>query len=103
MAFTEVEVKEAEAAIVAGAKVEDLFRLGLMYSTELEDRGVDFIEAHKWFNLAALMGSAPAKAYRDEIKAEMSVEELTMAQKAARGWLAENRDLIELEKPAEAA
>ena len=98
MAFTEVEVKEAEAAIVAGAKVEDLFRLGLMYSTELEDRGVDFIEAHKWFNLAALMGSLPAKAYRDEIKAEMSVEELTMAQKAARGWLAENRDLIESEK-----
>ena len=98
MAFTEVEVQEAEAAIVAGAKVEDLFRLGLMYSTELEDRGVDFIEAHKWFNLAALMGSLPAKAYRDEIKAEMSVEELTMAQKAARGWLAENRDLIETEK-----
>ncbi len=98
MAFTEVEVQEAEAAIVAGAKVEDLFRLGLMYSTELEDRGVDFIEAHKWFNLAALMGSLPAKAYRDEIKAEMSVEELTMAQKAARGWLAENRDLIESEK-----
>ena len=98
MALTEVEVQEAEAAIVAGAKVEDLFRLGLMYSTELEDRGVDFIEAHKWFNLAALMGSLPAKAYRDEIKAEMSVEELTMAQKAARGWLAENRDLIESEK-----
>ncbi len=98
MAFTEVEVKEAEAAIVAGAKVEDLFRLGLMYSTELEDRGVDFIEAHKWFNLAALMGSVPAKVYRDEIKAEMSVEELTLAQKAARGWLAENRDLIEVEK-----
>ena len=44
------------------------------------------------------MGSLPAKAYRDEIKAEMSVEELTMAQKAARGWLAENRDLIESEK-----
>ena len=98
MAFTEVEVQESEAAIVASAKVEDLFRLGLMYSTELEDRGVDFIEAHKWFNLAALMGSLPAKAYRDEIKAEMSVEELTMAQKAARGWLAENRDLIESEK-----
>jgi len=34
MAFTEVEVKEAEAAIVAGAKAEDLFRLGLMYSTQ---------------------------------------------------------------------
>jgi len=98
MAFTEVEVNEAEAAIVAGAKAEDLFRLGLMYSTELEDRGVDYVEAHKWFNLAAMMGSAPAKAYRDEIKAEMSVEDLTLAQRAARGWLTENRDLVEAEK-----
>jgi len=98
MAFTEVEVNEAEAAIVAGAKAEDLFRLGLMYSTELEDRGVDYVEAHKWFNLAAMMGSAPAKAYRDEIKAEMSVEDLTLAQRAARGWLTENRDLVEAQK-----
>jgi len=69
-----------------------------MYSTELEDRGVDYVEAHKWFNLAAMMGSAPAKAYRDEIKAEMSVEDLTLAQRAARGWLTENRDLVEAEK-----
>jgi len=98
MAFTEVEVNEAEAAIVAGAKAEDLFRLGLMYSTELEDRGVDYVEAHKWFNLAAMMGSVPAKAYRDEIKAEMSVEDLTLAQRAARGWLTENRDLVEAEQ-----
>ncbi len=98
MAFTEVEVKEAEAAIVTEATAEDLFRLGLMYSTELEDRGVDFVEAHKWFNLATLMGSAPAKAYRDEIKNEMSSEDLSTAQKAARGWLTENRDLIQAEK-----
>ncbi len=94
MAFTDVEVQEAEAAIAAGAKSEDLFRLGLIYSTDLEDRGPDFVEAHKWFNLAAMMGSSPAKAYRDEIKLEMSTEDLTLAQRAARGWLAENRELL---------
>ena len=94
MAFTEVEVKEVEAAVAEGASAEDLFRLGLMYSTELEDRGADYIEAHKWFNLAAMMGSTPAKAYRDEIKFEMSTEDLTLAQRAARGWLAENRELL---------
>jgi len=94
MAFTDVEVKEAEAAIAAGAKSEDLFRLGLIYSTDLEDRGPDFIEAHKWFSLAAMMGSLPAKSYREEIKLEMSSEDLTLAQKAARGWLAENRELL---------
>lgn len=94
MAFTDVEVKEAEAAIAAGAKSEDLFRLGLIYSTDLEDRGPDFVEAHKWFSLAAMMGNTPAKSYREEIKMEMSHDDLTLAQKAARGWLSENRELL---------
>lgn len=94
MAFTDVEVREAREAIVAGAKSEDLFRLGLIYSTELEDRGPDYIEAHKWFNLAAMMGSNPAKAYREEIVMEMSAADVTDAQKAARGWLRENRKLL---------
>ena len=100
MAFTEVEVKEVEAAVAEDASSEDLFRLGLMYSTELEDCGPDYIEAHKWFNLAAMMGNAPAKAYRDEIKLEMSSDDLTLAQRAARGWLAENRELLDAKKAA---
>ncbi len=91
MAFTEVEVRNAEAAVSEGASSEDLFRLGLIYSTEMEDRGPDYIQAHKWFSLAAMMGSSPAKAYREELKLEMSHQDLTLAQKAARGWLAENR------------
>jgi len=94
MAFTDVEVKEAHAALAAGAKSEDLFRLGLIYSTDVEDRGPDYIEAHKWFNLAALMGSSPAKAYREEIKSEMSGSDVALALKAARGWLAENQGII---------
>lgn len=94
MAFTDVDVKEATDAIASSAKGEDLFRLGLIYSTDLEDRGPDFVEAHKWFNLAAMMGSQPAKAYREELKQEMSTSDVTLALKAARGWLAENRALI---------
>lgn len=100
MAFTDVEVQEAKAAIAAEANSDDLFRLGLIYSTELEDRGPDFVEAHKWFSLAAMMGSSPAKAYREEIKMEMSHEDLTLAQRAARGWLAENREYIQQAKAA---
>lgn len=100
MAFTEVEVKEVENAVAEGASSEDLFRLGLMYSTELEDRGADYIEAHKWFNLAAMMGSQPAKAYREEIKLEMSADDVTLAQRAARGWLSENRELLAAKKVA---
>lgn len=94
MAFTDMEVLEVKDAVQANANAEDLFRLGLMYSTELEDRGPDFIEAHKWFNLAALMGSQPAKAYREEITLEMSVADVTLAQRAARGWMRENREIF---------
>jgi TPR repeat protein len=100
MAFTDVEVTEAKAAIIAGAQPEDLFRLGLIYSTDVEERGPDFVEAHKWFNLAAMMGSMPAKAYREEIKLEMSNEDVTLAQRAARGWLKENRELLDSAKQA---
>jgi len=94
MAFTNLEVREAEAAATEIAGAEDMFRLGLIYSTDVEDRGPDFVEAHKWFSLAAMMGSIPAKAYREELKYEMSATDLTMAQRAARGWLSENRELI---------
>jgi TPR repeat protein len=91
MAYTSLEVNEATDAVIDAATTDDLFKLGLIYSTDVEDRGPDYVEAHKWFSLAAMMGSAPAKAYRDDLKFEMSSEDLTLAQKAARGWLAENR------------
>ncbi len=94
MAFTELEVREAEIKIETAAEAEDMFRLGLIYSTDMEDRGPDFVEAHKWFSLAAMMGSQPAKAYREELKHEMSASDLTLAQRAARGWMAENRALL---------
>ena len=100
MAFTDVEVTEAKAAIDAGAQPEDLFRLGLIYSTDLEEKGPDFVEAHKWFSLAAIMGSLRPKAQGEDIKFEMSSEDLTLAQRAARGWLKENRELLESTKEA---
>ncbi len=94
MAFTELEVREAEEAIDVVAGAEDMFRLGLIYSTGLESRAPDFVEAHKWFSLAAMMGSAPAKSYREELKMEMTATDLTLAQRAARGWLVENREIL---------
>ena len=94
MSFTEQEVLEVEEALTKTPGAEDMFRLGLIYSTDLEDRGPDFVEAHKWFSLAAMMGNTPAKSYCAEIKMEMSHDDLTLAQRAARGWLAENRELL---------
>ena len=100
MAFTDVEVQEARQAIHAKAEAADLFRLGLIYSTDHEDQGPDLIEAHKWFSLAAMMGSKPAKAYCSELSGEMQREDVTIALRAARGWLAENRQAVEKSKAA---
>lgn len=87
MAFTDVETAQAHSAIETDATGDDLCKLGLLYSTG-QGGTIDFIEAHKWFNLAALMGSEPAKHYRREISGEMSTFEIADAQRAAREWLA---------------
>lgn len=94
MAFTRLDLEDAEAQLVEDVTREDLFKLGLICSTDVEDRGVDFVSAHKWFNLAAMLGSSPAKAYRDEIACEMEAPDVTRAQREAREWLKTNRSQL---------
>jgi TPR repeat protein len=69
-----------------GGQPDALFELGLMYSTG-RDVGVDLVEAHKWFNLAAMRGNAEAIRLRREIAEQMSAQEVATAQRAARDWL----------------
>lgn len=64
----------------------DLFSKGLSYSTGVGAE-VDLIEAHKWFNLAALKGSDEAKVRRRELAEVMTENQISAAQKAARDWL----------------
>ena len=70
-----------------GGDVNALFELGVTYSTGRGDLPVDLVEAHKWFNLAALNGCTRGQACRAEISVEMSAREIAEAQKAARAWL----------------
>ena len=91
MAFTNIEVLDTENAVHTIANAEDMFRLGLIFSTKAPGRGPDFIEAHRWFSLSASLGNIPSKAYREELKAEMTAQDLTQAQRAAREWMAENQ------------
>ncbi len=70
--------------------VDALFDLGLTFSTGRGGVAVDLIEAHKWFNLAALSGSARGQECRAEIAAEMTAREIAEAQRQARAWLAES-------------
>ena len=63
------------------------YELGVAYSCGTGGVDVDLIEAHKWFNLAALAGSEAGQACRGEIAEEMSAREIAQAQRQARAWL----------------
>jgi len=67
---------------------DELFRLGLLYSTGQGGAPLDYVSAHMLFNLAAMRGSAEAKDYRKELSQEMDHTEVAEAQRAAREWLA---------------
>ncbi len=67
---------------------DELFRLGLLYSTGQGGAPLDYVSAHMLFNLAAMRGSLEAKVYRKELSMEMDHAEVAEAQRAAREWLA---------------
>ena len=68
--------------------VDALFDLGVAYSTGRGGVAVDLVEAHKWFNLAALSGCTRGQQCRAEISVEMTAREIAEAQRQARAWLA---------------
>jgi TPR repeat protein len=74
----------------ARGKVDALYDLGVSYSTGCGGIEVDLIEAHKWFNLAALSGDTRSQHCRAEIAMEMTAREIAEAQKAARAWLGDH-------------
>lgn len=63
------------------------FDLGMAYSTGTSGIEVDLVEAHKWFNLAALGGIEEAQQCRADISGDMSAREIAEAQRQARAWL----------------
>lgn len=79
------EIEKAEVAAKYGA-AEALFDLGLAYSTG-RDVAQDLVDAHKWFNLAAMRGNEAAREYRSEIARELSSVQIAEAQRKAREWL----------------
>ena len=71
-------------------RADALYNLGLAYSTG-QGVVVDYVAAHKWFNLAAMKGSQIAKAWRAQISAEMNSNQIAEAQRLAREWLSITR------------
>ncbi len=78
---------ESRLADAARGDTNALFDLGIAYSTGSGDVDVDLVEAHKWFNLAALNGSEEAMMCRADISDDMSAREIAEAQRQARAWL----------------
>lgn len=86
MAFTDSEIAEAHEAVRREGDSDNLYKLGLIYSTG-QGGAVDYVQAHMWFNLAAVRGSESAKECRRELSDLMSKDEIAQAQRSAREWL----------------
>jgi uncharacterized protein len=63
-----------------------LYNLGLAYSNG-QGVKVDYVAAHKWFNLAAMRGIEEAKSWRAQISRELLPSQIAEAQRLAREWL----------------
>ena len=86
MACIDVDALTQFEADAKKGRADALYNLGLAYSTG-QGVGVDYIAAHKWFNLAAMKGSELAKSWRAQISREMSTGQIAEAQRMAREWL----------------
>jgi len=71
----------------SNASGDELFRLGLLYSTGQGGAPLDYVSAHMLFNLAAMRGSLEARVYRKEISQDMDASAVAEAQRQAREWL----------------
>jgi uncharacterized protein len=77
---------ELAASAAEPIDAESCFARGMIYSAGA-GVAVDLIEAHKWFNIAAMRGHGDAAKLRREIAEQMTDGEIGQAQRAARGWL----------------
>jgi uncharacterized protein len=80
---------ESRLADAARGDQEAYFELGIAYSSGSGGIEVDLIQAHKWFNLAAMRGDERSQECRAEVADEMTAREIAEAQRQARAWLME--------------
>lgn len=78
---------ESRLTEAARGNPQACYDLGIAYSCGTGGVDIDLIEAHKWFNLAALAGSTDGQAMRAEVAEDMTAREIAEAQRQARAWL----------------
>ena len=86
---TGMQLFDANLAAAARGNAKAYFELGVAFSTGTDGAEIDLVEAHKWFNLAALAGVREGSTLRAEIAAEMDREDIAEAQRQARSWIAQ--------------
>lgn len=79
-------LEQGVGAMGTSAQADILFELGLMYATG-RDCDIDVVAAHKWFNIAAIKGSARAAELRSELSATMTKADIACALRDAREWM----------------
>jgi TPR repeat protein len=84
----DLHVARCLAAAAAGDIIA-YYDLGVVFSTGGHGVAADLVEAHKWFNLAAVVGHEEAAWCRADVAEEMTAREIAEAQRRARQWLAE--------------
>ena len=90
MAYSEQTARfilESRLADAARGDSDACYELGIAYSSGTGGIDIDLIEAHKWFNLAALGGSEAGQQCRVEVAEDMTAREIVEAQRQARAWL----------------
>lgn len=80
---------DSRMADAAYGDTNALYDLGIAYSSGTGGVDVDLVQAHKWFNLAALRGNERGQECRAEIADDMTAREIAEAQRQARAWLNE--------------
>ena len=82
--------RHVEAVTEWGAAAEEDDALAMLALGRAFAKGLgvlqDYVEAHKWLNLAAGRGITGAAVERDALAAEMSAEERAEARRLAREW-----------------
>lgn len=86
-ADTHAKLLTTRLAQAASGGVDACYDLGIAYSSGSGGTPINLIEAHKWFNLAALAGSEDGQSCRAEVADQMTAREIAQAQREARDWL----------------
>lgn len=78
---------ESRMSDAAQGDADACFDLGIAFSSGADGASLDLVQAHKWFNLAAMAGLERGQQCRAEIAEDMSAREIAEAQRQARAWL----------------